>query len=271
MVKMKITADSPALQELAASLASIGQKGLLPATEAAFKNGARLIADTWKAYASGKKEITGVPAMKKPSAAYARGVKIRRDSPTEYTVINESKAAGTIEYGMSGYDMKTTHPFGKRSRVGVHWNEKIKMLERVPYLIVPFSWGTPCTVTFHNTMSEDIYDIVKRMKKSNVLEETHFEENWAGDAVQRREYAFNERLVVDDAAAYESGMVRMNDAATGKSSYFTFRIISARSPKNSWIHTGIPARHVTEGLQKECGTQVVDDIQTALKTDLGFD
>lgn len=270
MVQLDITADSPALQELAASLAAVGQRGLLPATEEAFKNGARFVADTWQAYASGKKELAGVPPMKKPSTAYARGVKIQQDNSTAYTVVNKSKAAATLEYGMSGYDMKMTHPYGKRGRVGSHWNEKTKMLERVPYLIVPFSWGTPNTVSFHNTMSASIYDIAKQMKKSRVLGETHFEENWAGEAVERREYEFEQRFTAEDSSAYENGMVRMADTATRKSSYFTFRVISARSPKNSWLHSGIPARHVTEGLQKECGRKITDDIQTALKIDLGF-
>lgn len=31
-------------------------------------------------------------------------------------------------------------------------------------------------------------------------------------------------------------MVRMKDSANGKSTYFTFRIISAKSPQGSWIY-----------------------------------
>lgn len=269
MVKMKITADNPALQELASAIASMGQKGLLPATEAAFQHGAKMIAGEWKDYGSGKKEISGVPPMKKPSNSYVSGVKIKQDSSTEYTISNESKAAPILEYGTSGYDMKMTHPFGKKSRVGLHWNEKTKMLDRVPYLIVPFSWGTPGTVTFHNTMSENIYEIVSRFKKSKVLQETHFEENWVGEAVERHEYKWGARFKPEDEESYESGMVRMDDKATKGSTYFTFRVISARSPKNSWINKGIPARHVTEGLQRMYAKEITDGVQAGIRTDLG--
>ena len=269
MVKIRITADNPALQELAAAVTQLGRNGLLPTTEAAFLNGAKMIRDGWQEYAAGKKELAGIPAMKKPSHAYAAGVMITKNGPMTYTVSNKSKAAPLLEYGTDGYDMKLTHPYGKKSRVGLHWNEKTKVLERVPYLIVPFSWGTPNVVTFHNTMSEDIYEKARTLKKSNVTGETHFEENWAGEAIARHEYEFNGRLKTDDVSAHENGMVRMSDMATGKSSYFTFRVISARSPQNSWLQKGIPARHVTVGLQKEYSESIMSDIQQALKTDLG--
>lgn len=269
MLKIDITADNPALQELAAAVTQLGQKGLLPATEEAFYNGARMIRDVWQDYAAGRKELSGVPAMKKPSHDYAAGVKIKQDGAMAYTVSNTSKAAPLLEYGTEGYDMKLTHPYGKKSRVGLHWNKKTKMLERVPYLIVPFSWGTPKTVSFHRTMSEDLYDIVRRLKKSTVTGETHFEDNWAGEAIARHEYEFKGRYKTDDKTGDENGMVRMSDLATGKSSYFTFRVISARSPQNSWLQKGIPARHVTEGLKRECDKAIVSTIQEALKTDLG--
>ena len=269
MVKVRITADSPALQELAAAVTQLGRKGLLPSTEAAFLRGAKMIRNGWQEYGSGKKALPGVPAMKKPSRNYAAAVKIRQDGPLSYTVSNESKAAALLEYGTSGYDMKLTHPYGRKSRVGLHWNEKSKVLERVPYLIVPFSWGTPNVVTFHNTMSEDIYEKARQLKKSKVTGETHFEENWAAVAIERHEYEFTERLKTDDAGAYENSMVRMSDMATGKSTYFTFRVISARSPQNSWLQKGQPARHVTVGLQKEYSETIMSDIQQALKTDLG--
>ena len=267
MVKVCITADSPALQELAAAVTQLGRKGILPTTEAAFLHGAKMIRNGWQEYASSQKALPGVPAMKKPSRNYAAAVKIKQDGPLSFTVSNESKAAALLEYGTSGYDMKLTHPYGKKSRVGLHWNEKSKVLERVPYLIVPFSWGTPNVVTFHNTMSEDIYEKARQLKKSKVTGETHFEENWA--AIERHEYEFNGRLKTDDVSAHENGMVRMSDMATGKSSYFTFRVISARSPQNSWLQKGIPARHVTVGLQKEYSETIMSDIQQALKTDLG--
>lgn len=269
MLKIKITADNPALQELAQAAAHLARKGLLPQTEAALSNGARMIQGVWQDYASGKKDLAGVPAMKRPSYDYAAGVKIKQDNTLSYTVSNNSKAAAFLEYGTSGYDMKSTHPYGEKSRIALHWNKKSKTMERVPYLIIPFSWGTPKVVTFRNVMNEDIYQEAKKLEKSVVLQETHFEDNWAGEPVERHEYAFTDRLKTENSSAYENGMVRMADTATGKSSYFTFRIISARSPKMSWLIKGIPARHVTEGLAKECMPHVINSVQEALKADLG--
>ncbi|CEM61685.1 hypothetical protein DWQ65_02375 [Treponema phagedenis] len=268
MVKIKITADNPALQELAAAVKKIGRSDILPATDATFQGCAKMVADSWRAYGQGQKDIPGVPPMKKPSSNYSGGVKVKKSAPLEYTISNESKAAPLLEYGTDGYDMKTTHPYGKKSRVSKQKNPKTKMIELIPYLIVPFSWGTPGTVTFQNTMTEDIYAIAERMKKSVVMEETHFEENWAGEAIERHEYTWADRLNENDLGNAD-GMVRMSDTPTGKSTYWTFRIISAKSPKNSWINKGIPARNVTEGLKALHEKEIADAIQNALATDLG--
>lgn len=269
MVRMEITADNPLLQEFAALARKMNAAEALPITEAAFQSGAKKIADAWKAYAAKKEGISGVPDMKKPSASYMKGVRIKKEHAFSYIVSNESAAAPLLEYGSSGYDMKLTHPFGKKSRVGQRWNPKTKMTERVPYLIVPFGWGTANTVTFHNTMSESIYETAKRLKKSLVMEETHFEDNWAKEAVERNEYQWAGRLQGEDLGNAE-GMVRMEDKAGKGSTYWTFRVISARSPKNSWINKGMPARHVTEGLRKQYSPEIEADIREAIQMDLGI-
>ena len=54
----------------------------------------------------------------------------------------------------------------------------------------------------------------------------------------------------------------------GGSTYFTFRVISARSPKNSWINKGIPARHVTEGLKNKYMKDVEEEIKKAMEIDI---
>ena len=76
------------------------------------------------------------------------------------------------------------------------------------------------------------------MKVSSVNElKKYFESNFKGEVIERQGYnwAKNGRLTEENAWDDRSvGMVKMKDV-TG-STYFTFRIISAKSPANSWIY-----------------------------------
>ena len=265
MVKIEITVDNPILNDLVYLSKKIGGNAGLPATDTAFKNQANKIADAWRAYAVKKESIEGVPEMKHASNNYMEGVKVKKESAFSYTISNESPAAPLLEYGTTGYDMKKTHPYGKKSRVSK---------DGIPYLIVPFSWGTVGTVTsFSNTMTESIEDIAKRLKKSKVLEETKLEDNFSGESIERHTYDWGNSISIDNALQGDMeninaiGMVRMANKTRG-STYFTFRVISARSSKNNWINKGIPARHVTEGLKNKYMKDVEEEIKKAMEIDI---
>ena len=259
MVKLEITVDNPILNDLVMLSRKIGGNAGLPATETAFKLGANKIADTWRAYAVKKESIKGVPDMKKASHDYMKGVKVKKEDAFSYTISNESPIASFLEYGTSAYDMKKTHPYGKKSRVGKNG---------VPYLIIPFSWGTVGTVTsFSNTMTESIEDIAKRLKKSTVGEEIKIEKNYAGEDIVRHTYDWGSSLGGNIDNQNAVGMVRMGDKARG-STYFTFRVISARSPQSSWFNTGITAHYVTEGLKNQCMEEIENEIKQAMEIDL---
>jgi hypothetical protein len=78
--------------------------------------------------------------MKKPSAGYANGIRIRKRGTFDYDIVNPSKIAEHIENGADELDKKTTQPYGPRSRVA---HKRIKgskpaQYRDVPYLIVPF-------------------------------------------------------------------------------------------------------------------------------------
>lgn len=265
MVKIEITVDNPILNDLVYLAKKIGGNAGLPATDTAFKNQANKIADAWRAYAVKEESIAGVPDMKHASNNYTKGVKVKKENTFSYTISNDSPAAPLLEYGTTGYDMKKTHPYGKKSRVSK---------DGIPYLIVPFSWGTMGTVTsFSNTMTESIEDIAKRLKKSKVLEETKLEDNFSGESIERHTYDWGNSISIDNALQGDMeninaiGMVRMANK-TGGSTYFTFRVISARSPKNSWINKGIVARHVTEGLKNKYMKDVEEEIKKAMEIDI---
>jgi hypothetical protein len=165
--------------------------------------------------------------------------------------------------------MKTTHPYGKKSRVSK---------EGIPYLIVPFRWGTPnekggARAHFANFIPVPAFNTIKALKPSKRLAEydkegnitggeTHFEANYSGEEIERSEYNWGDR---SDEEGNMNGMVRMS----GKGGYFTFRIISANSPQGSWIRKAVPPVDVVSALERAVRPVVEDVIQAGLEADIG--
>ena len=74
------------------------------------------------------------------------------------------------------YDMKQTHPYGKKSRVSI---------KGIPYLIIPFRWGTPNgkdtkRAHFNNVIPQKNYETsVKGLEMSNInVAKNYFESNF---------------------------------------------------------------------------------------------
>jgi hypothetical protein len=156
-----------------------------------------------------------------------------------------------------------------------------------PYLIVPFRWGTPKTVGFQNVMPQAIYNIVKKAKfeKSIVGQETHNEPNAKGEDVDRWNYdkwgsrlKINQIIETDDGGMNinqmfnMNGMVRMDASTKDKkySGYYTFRVISSKSPPSSWIRPARSARHITDGVVRATEKDVNDIFDAAFRRDLGL-
>jgi hypothetical protein len=259
----------------------------MPATAKAVEEAARLVQSVWREYAIGKRDI-GVPPMKKPSGDYARGIKIERSGPFEREIVNYSKVAEYLEYGTEEFDMKSKLDQYPRSRMtkGVKRRDGTWKEPPHPYLIVPFRWGTPKTVGFQNVMPAEIYNIVKKAKfeKSIVGQETHNEPNAKGEDVDRWNYdkwgsrvmnlgsglLFNDKG--DDITHYMEGMVRMDTSTKDKkySGYYTFRVISSKSPPSSWIRPARSARHITDGVVRAAQDDVNNFLDTAFRKDLGL-
>ena len=132
MIRIKIAENNPHLEELQYLLAS-ASKGFLPGTARAMEKAAGIIQKTWKGYAAGG-SLPGVEKLKNPQGGYMRSICVDKRGPFNYEIYSEAKIAEWIENGTEELDMKTTHPFGPRSRVSK---------KGVPYLIIPFRWGTP--------------------------------------------------------------------------------------------------------------------------------
>ena len=133
MIRMKIGSNSPYLEELQYVLAKMGsQAKVLPRTAAAMEAGAKLIQARWVEFAGGG-ALEGVKKLERPRGGYARSIRTERLGPYSHEVYSEAEVADWIENGTEILDMKRTHPFGPRSRVSE---------DGIPYLIVPFQWGT---------------------------------------------------------------------------------------------------------------------------------
>jgi hypothetical protein len=279
MVRLKVNINDELLQEISARLASLNTAKSMPATAKAMKDVAKYVQNVWKNYAIGRQTLPDVPPMKIPSRWYAEGIGIKPNGPFDYEVVNPSDIADYLENGTSEIDMKKTHTTGPRSRVSK---------KGVPYLIVPFRWGTPKTVGFQNVMPVEIYDIVKKanFEKSIVGQDTHNEPNFKGEDVDRWNYdkwgsrlKINQIIEADDGGMNinqmfnMSGMVRMDASTKDKkySGYYTFRVISANGRPDSWIKPATPARHITDGVVRytdEKG-EIKDMLDAAFRKDLG--
>jgi hypothetical protein len=281
MIKIEIIPESNLLATLQARLKEIGSASL-PATVDAFKQGVKIIQSEWKSYAMGA-QIPGTSyKLKNPTGGYAAGIKARNDGPFDYTIYNDSLVAHALEEGTPQLDMKTTHPYGQKGRVANHGTKNNPRW--VPYLIVPFRWGTPRATGghFRNIIPEQIYAMLQLQIKAGVftrtkvLPSTHTEPNFWGEQVQRAEYEGEDERgnwgsILRGIGGDIEGMSVMaaNTAKKRSSTYFTFRVISAESPAGSWIKPATPAMHIAQHVADNVRNVVEEMIQDGLKVDLG--
>ena len=170
-----------------------------------------------------------------------------------------------IQNGMPEFDMKTKYPYGNKSRVSK---------KGVPYLIIPFRWGTPnknggARAHFGNTIPLEVYKILqsRKFKQSQRTDETHPEANYKGKDIERAEYNWGDRIN-DEDAGNANGMVKMK-SNTG-STYFTFRVISAKSPERAWVRKEVPANDVLSAVKNTTKENVENIIEAGLQQDLGI-
>jgi hypothetical protein len=265
MIKFDVTVDSEVLQRLA----TLGAKAF-PAGRAAFNASANLIQSQWQAWAMGG-SLDGIPEIKSPSANLARSIKIRKISAFDVNIESESIQAQRIEEGTDELDMKTTHPFGNKSRVSK---------EGVPYLIIPFRWGTPnkeggARAHFKNVIPQNMYSAVLAFKMETSRRKVDdsgkaimsIEKNYRGQNIERSTYDWGGRIKADGNV---NGLVSFPDESKKKgSTYFTFRIISRNSPEGSWIRKAVPPVDVTGALERTTRPVVEDMIRAGLEADLG--
>lgn len=240
MTQYTIEYDQAELKKLADNFSRGMTTAALPNTDAAFNRAAQMVRQMWVGFLDGSVQLPGVETPDRVTSAMVKSIKTQDKTTADeffHTIYSDNRQLEELNRGRKEveYDMKQTHPYGKKSRVSK---------KGIPYLIIPFRWGTPNQkgtkrARFNNVIPQAAYETsVKGLAISSVNElKKYYEANFKGESVQRQGYdwAKNGRLKADQAWDDRSvGMVRMKDVRG--STYFTFRIVSAKSPANSWIY-----------------------------------
>lgn len=244
----------------------------LPNTAAAFSKAQQSVAQAWRDYVSGDGSLEGLKPFseyKEPNTNVSRilqSIKDRSFGDFNKSVYSTSEELKKISDGTPDveYDMKKTHPYGNKSRISK---------KGIPYLIINFRWGTPnekgTKRRWNNVIPQKQYnEVVKGMGISYRTDKVHPELNAKGDAIDRSEYKWKSRLTETQAWSDRSkGLVRMKNGT--KSTYFTFRVISAKSPADSWIYKrkGKEGIDIIGALERQFKEPISEMIAQAIETD----
>ena len=270
MTTYTIEYDLTELKNLVDNFPKNMTEAALPNTAKAFDRAAMLVRQMWTGYLMGSQQLSGIDFLSGVTSSMVQSIRARQNGDFDHTVYSdniqlEKKTKGQKEVE---YDMKQTHPYGKKSRVSK---------KGIPYLIIPFRWGTPNQkgtkrAHFNNVIPQMNYETsVKGLKISEVNEaKKYFEANFKGENIERQGYnwAKKGRLTKDQAWDDRSvGMVRMKNVRG--STYFTFRIISAKSPANSWIYhkDAVPGVDVMAALERTASQKIESIINEGIAAD----
>jgi hypothetical protein len=267
----------PALVNLIGSMKALGKGAGLKNTEQALSAITGAIARSWQ-----------------KSVGSEHRIERKKLSPFTQSVFSRDKMVHWLEKGLASYDMKMTHPKGKKSRLVkprrkkngeqlLSWTQKRKdgstytVNAGDPYLIVPFRHKTKGKKEGEATL-EDIYPNLQNrlrtgdFKRSSVTtapaQSGKVSPNYWRQMINRAEYSWGDRLVLPDTDANKKlqGMVVMGPPK--QSQFMTFRVVSVNSPAGSWIHPGIKAKHYLEKILTNGQEKITSVIEDALGRDI---
>ncbi len=273
MDKISLDFDLDSLNTLNNYITKIGaaNKEVLPNTSNAFHQSAQYIQNVWSNYLYGNDKLDGIDALEKPLKPKDVNFRITDKDDFHSSVSATSDRLNEIQNGKNPvyYDMKQTHPYGKKSRVSK---------KGIPYLIIPFRWASPngkgTKRRWNNVIPQKNYEtVIKGMLMSEVMpkgSKPRLEKNASGELIERASYTWKDRLKPDDAFDDRSvGMVRMKDVRG--STYFTFRVISAKSPQGTWLYwrDGTDAVDMLGALRRTVKDNVEKIIESGIRADIG--
>lgn len=278
MTTLSIIPTDPQLVELIAALNNIGSGAGLKNTERALSAISGSVARAWQS-----------------EVGSDRRIQREKHTPFSHTVYSEDKMVHWLEKGLKPFDMRMTHPFGKKSRrvkprmvngkMVQRWEAKRKDGSKYTvaagdeYLIIPFRHKTKGPGQQGKKSLADVYPEVKKamgddfqrsiVTKSPAQSGKQSPNAW-NEMVKRAEYSWGSRLNFPEGDEYSNlqGMVVMGPAK--QSQFMTFRVVSVNSPNGTWMHPGIKARHYLENIIKRGEGKIQSVISEALSKDLGL-
>lgn len=279
MLTLSMVPSDPNLVELIGALNSIGSGMGFRNTERAMSALSGAVARAWQT-----------------SVGSDHRIQRKKVTPFTHSVYSTDKVVHWLEYGLKPFDMKMTHPFGRKSRVVKprvikgkvvnQWTQKRKdgstytVRAGDPYLIIPFRHRTKNSKgqAGQKTLEDAYSDVQEQMQgdfeRSKVTvsaaESGKVSPNHWKFMVQRAQYSWGTRLQFPDTEEYKNlqGLVVMG--SKGQTQFMNFRIVSVNSPEGSWMQlSGIKARHYLENILNRGQEQMQTVIEDALKRDLG--
>lgn len=278
MMTLSIVPDDPNLTNLIANLNAVGKAGGFRQTQRALGMITTAIARSWQS-----------------SVGSDHRIEKKRLTPFTHVVFSRDKVVGWMERGLAPFDMRMTHPKGKKSRIVrpkmrggkmiTSWKARRKdgtvytVHAGDPYLIVPFRHRTQNQPGEEGQKTlTDVYGDVKEQmaqgdfKRSRVKRAAAGSEavspNYWRQAVERAQYSWGSRFTFPEQDEFKNlqGMVAMGGSK--QSQFMTFRVVSVNSPGNAWQHPGIKARRYLHNILEDGHAKIVGIINDALVRDI---
>ena len=239
MIRIQVAQADPYLLELVETLKNL-PKGQTPITEQSLAIGASILQEEWWSYANGAAIPGTAKKLRFPTGRLAASIKRKRISRFAWMIYSDDPVMRFYDTDTGEKDYKLTHPYGRKSRVSK---------KGVPYLIVPFRHNVPGSAGL--TIPKELYSKIRaELRKGTFLKSVinplnkKIQPNYAGEPIVRQGYDWGSRIqgLSKSLRNYE-GMVVMDTSTARKASsaYFTFRVISAKSPPGSWMNPERPS------------------------------
>ena len=223
-------------------------------------------------------------------------IQSKKITPFSHMVFSEDKVVHWLEVGLPAFDMKKTHPYGRKARIVkprigkdgkpiFSWTQKRKdgstytVHAGDPYLIIPFRHKIKDTGREGKKGLADVYESVQeqmgeesfqrsRVKKS-AMKSGKVSPNFYRESVERATYKWGTRIDVPQTEEFSDlqGMAVMGSKK--HSQFMTFRIVSVNSPLDSWQHPGIEARHNLQNIMENGSEKIQTVVENAMRQDLG--
>lgn len=273
MIQVTLTPEDYNLADLVQGLEAVS-RSFMPSTARAFKTSSTLMQYAWKKLAAS--------TLTSSRGNYVKSIKVRSLSPFQYEIYTDHPVAEVLEHGAKEYDMKKTHPFGKKSRVvkeDVRRKGQLIRKKGDPYLIVPFRHGVPKALRM--ALPAKVYQELRQLiaqggfalssVKVSPKKSKKIEPNYRGELIPRAVYQWGSRLQ-DAPMDHLEGMVVMNvpsGPTETRSQYMTFRVISVNSPAHKWIQPMRPGHEFVQKVVEATAEPIKDLISRAIAKDLG--